>query len=350
MSTRRATFKYTNPSAYNGKAAVYTLEEMAKFPKPTWLIDTLVPNSVMVGLCGPPGVGKSLLAIDWALSVATGQPWAGHAVQKGFALYVAAEGHSGLFSRAQAWLTHRNIPMGRANFGLVKGRLSVRKEGPDTHDEQNEYDTLFTRLKEEINYSPTLVVIDTLARCIDGDENDSLGMTSFLDGAERFIEQYGSTVVVIHHKNAAGTRERGHTAFRGALGAMFFIERHPKQPGLLVLKNEKQRDAREAADLGLAMTEDGDSARLEAAPLPAKAARETGMPKIPDTQSMLSWLGGQEDGATHREWMLGARVPKAMFNRRLHKLTLANEIYKGENGRYHVMPSIEDIAEDGDAE
>lgn len=341
--TRLSDFTLTNPAARDGKAAVYTLAQMMKFPPPTWLIDGLVPHAAMTGLCGPPGVGKSFLALDWALSVATGVSWQGRAVQKGLALYIAAEGHSGLSSRAQAWFLHHGIPMNRALFGLVKGRISVRSE--QEHGDA-EYDVLFDRIENEIGINPTLIVIDTLARCIDGDENDSLGMTSFLDGAERLIERYGASVVVIHHKNAAGTRERGHTAFRGALGALFFLEPVPKQDNLLVLKNEKQRDAQEVADLGLTTIPMGESAILDSAPLPSRTAPTSGLPKLPDTQSMLSWLAGQEEGATHREWMLGARVPKALFNRRLRKLLIANEIYKSEDHRYHSMPSVEDLAED----
>lgn len=346
--SRPASFSLTNPSAFDGKAQVYNLSELLAFPPPTWLIAGLVPNEAMVGLAGPPGVGKSMLALDWALCVATGRPWMGHPVEKGGVLYIAAEGHTGLSVRAKAWLAHHGIHPGRVpKFGLLKGRLSIT--GAAEGAVEDEYDTLFKRIDEEFEWTPRLVIIDTMARCLEGNENENEGMGGFLDGAERLIDAYKSTVLVIHHKNAAGTRERGHGSFRGTLGSLFFFEPVPKSAdGLLVLKNEKQRDAQEAPDLGLKIAKVGESAVLELADLPTRQTRSTGLPQVPDTQSMLAWLAGQTEGATHREWMLGARVPKALFNRRLRKLTQANEIYKEATGRYFTMPSIEDLAEDTD--
>ena len=43
-------------------------------------------------LYGPTGIGKTFLALDWAMSICSGQPWFGQEVRKGQVLYVLAEG------------------------------------------------------------------------------------------------------------------------------------------------------------------------------------------------------------------------------------------------------------------
>mgnify|MGYP001585006805 CR=1 FL=1 len=344
MSSRPSSFLLTNPAAYDGKAVVYTLRQLLGFPPPTWLIQNLVPSEAVTGLAGPPGVGKSMLALDWALCVATGLSWQGHSVDPGFALYIAAEGHSGLSIRAKAWLRREGISAQRARFGLVKGRLAIRGQSMDSNVDNEDYETLFQRIDDEIEECPKLVIIDTLARCIQGDENKNEDMTGFIDGAEQMIDRYKASVLVIHHKNAAGTRERGHTSFRGALGALFFLEAVPRHPHLLALHNEKQRDAAEHSLIGLELKAEGDSALLSPAVLPERKEPGTGLPTPMRKADMLSVLAVAEGGMTFTEWRLASQVPRRTFARRVTQLIKDGEIYKEEN-RYYVVPSVTDLAE-----
>ena len=349
MGSRPSTFALTNPTAYDGKAIVYTLTQLLNFLPPRWLIENVIPSEALIGLAGPPGVGKSTLALDWALCVATGIPWQDRVVEPGFALYIAAEGYTGLSVRARAWLAHRGINASKAKFGLLKGRLAVHSTQEDV--ETSDYDTLFDRIDNEIQVAPKLVIIDTLARCIEGDENASLDMTNFLDGAEQMIERYGSSVLVIHHKNAVGNRERGHTSFRGALGALFFLEYMPRNKDILVLKNEKQRDARECAPLGLKLEDvpGTNSVILVSTVIPNVKERGTGEVKPMRKVDMLTLLASQEDGLTFTEWRLAAGVPRRTFARRVSQLVQDGEIFKseieGRNSRYYVTPSVTDLAE-----
>jgi RecA-family ATPase len=241
-------FTLTNPVMHDGEARIYSLDEMLKFPPPEWLIPGLVPRGGIVGLAGPPGVGKSMLALDWALCVGSGMPWLDRPIQKEFALYIAAEGHSGLQSRAASWLRHHNILPRDISFGLVKGRVQMVKDNLA-------HEAVFTRIEQELEVTPGLVVIDTLARTVAGDENHNEVMDQFMTEAERWVENYGATVLILHHKNAGGTRERGHTSFRGTVSTLFFLDPVPRDKGLLRLSCEKQRDAREADPIGLRMDE-----------------------------------------------------------------------------------------------
>lgn len=346
MSSRPSSFILTNPSAFDGKAVVYTLNQLLNFPPPEWLVENLVPAQALTGLCGAPGIGKSMLALDWALSVATGTPWFDKKVQQGFALYIAAEGHSGLGIRAKAWLDHHGIAPSRAQFGLVKGRLTIKGQADVANPEDiADYDTLFKRIDSEMQQSPTLVVIDTLARCLEGDENQNFDMGSFLNGAERLVEEYDSTVVIIHHKNAIGNRERGHTSFRGTLGSLHFVEKVPKHPDLLMLVNDKQRDAKEHDRIGMKLEGVGMSAVLIPAELPLHTERGKGtIPQVMTKASMLTMLAAAENGYTFSEWRLASQVPRRTFARRVNQLMGDGEIMKDE-GRYYVVPALEDIVE-----
>lgn len=344
---RPSAFVLTNPDAYQGKAAVYSLTEMLNFPPPTWLIEGLVPEGALTALVGESGVGKSMVALDWALCVATGMPWLGvYPVQKGFALYIAAEGYSGLSIRAAAWLEKYEKRADRANFGLVKDRLFVTGVQSSPEDSRTEYETLFDRIEDEMASPPKLVIIDTLARCIEGDENGNEPMGHFINGAEQFIERYGSTVVVLHHKNAVGNRERGHTSFKAALGAMLVLDRVKGTGGFLALKSGKQRDAKELDDIGLKQEAVGASALFVPAELPTKAEKSGTGPTPMRKSDMLAVLGAAEEGYSFSEWRIATGIPRRTFFRRLSQLVKDGEVVKDPgNNRYTVSVSNLDIAE-----
>jgi hypothetical protein len=64
----------------------------------------------------------------------------------------------------------------------------------------------------------SLVFVDTVNRAMGGgDENSSEAMGAFIRNCDRIKQETGATVVVVHHMNALGTKERGHTSLAGAL-------------------------------------------------------------------------------------------------------------------------------------
>jgi hypothetical protein len=69
-----------------------SLKEMEDLPPPQWLIGGLAPADGLVVLYGEPGAGKSFVALDWGLSVATGAPWLGREVKQGEVVYIGRAG------------------------------------------------------------------------------------------------------------------------------------------------------------------------------------------------------------------------------------------------------------------
>lgn len=334
MSSRPSNFPTTDRRAHGGKAQIFRLTEMLTWPPPEWLIEGLIPKGAMSGIYGQPGTGKSLLALDWALCVATGQPWLGRPSAKGYVLYVAAEGHSGQAKRSQAWLAHHGLDARQVgDFGLVKERIVMA-------DASTDYDILFERLRDELERDPDFVIIDTLARTIDGDENESTAMANFLNGAERWINDYGATVLVVHHGNAAGTRERGHTSFKGALGALLKLSRHQKLPDTFVLHTDKQRDAREADDIGLrhCPVEGTESVVFEEADLPLRTSGERAEPKLA-TKAVLKVIGAADRRMTFAELKFATGLDKDSLMNRLRRLRRDGIVDQDKFGRYGLTPT-----------
>lgn len=210
-------------------------------PAPEWLIDGILPEGGFCGIYGPPWTGKSFLAMDMALSVGAGGFWHGHPVQRGFVLYVAAEGGPGIGKRARAWLAHRGVQPSDVEVAWLTEPISVYRDSADM-------DMLMGRIEDEIRRIPRFIVIDTLARCFEGEENETGDMSRFVSGIDRMRHEYGATLLVVHHTRLDGERERGNTAFRGGTDTMMAVSRAGKR-GVITMECTKQKDAEDFADL-----------------------------------------------------------------------------------------------------
>src|SRR5207245_7881259 len=113
--------------------------------------------------------GKSLLALAWAVAIATGQPWLGHASRRGMVLFISAEGGRGLGQRVQAMcaaheLTRKiDLLFVREAVNLLETR-DVKALLADVDAWTDVQGTPATGLPEH----PGLVVVDTMARCMPG--------------------------------------------------------------------------------------------------------------------------------------------------------------------------------------
>ena len=70
-----------------------------------------------------------------------------------------------------------------------------------------------------------VVVVDTYAAATPGaSENSSEDTTTAMVHAQHWRDTLGVTVILVHHTNATGSRERGHTAMRGAVDLHDFYD------------------------------------------------------------------------------------------------------------------------------
>jgi len=211
------------------RSALLTPSQLDSVPPPTWLIErALVADSLAV-LYGKPGVGKSFVALDWALSVATGHPWLNHPVAQGDVLYVAAEGAGGMSARKRAWEKDRGVSARDGIHFLPESVNLLRPEWADA----------LVEVVDELQ--PILIVLDTLARSIaGGDENGPRDMGTFIENVERLRSCTRATVLAVHHTPKDGGSLRGHSSLHGALQTA--IECRTTGTNTFDLYVEKQKD------------------------------------------------------------------------------------------------------------
>src|SRR5205085_2929152 len=129
-------------------------DELDNLPPVEWLIDSEIPKRSLTLLFGLSGAGKSFVALDYALRVAQSAP----------VIYIAAEGVSGYAARVKAWCSHHKLPTGHLYF--LPGTAEIMNS-KGVHD----------LLSEIAEVRPVMVVVDTLARCmVGGDENSAKDM------------------------------------------------------------------------------------------------------------------------------------------------------------------------------
>ena len=201
---------------------------------PHWLLRGMLERDTLALIFGDPGCGKSFLAIDWACRIATGTPWRGHPVKSGPVVYVAGEGRQGFGRRIQAWSEHHGISLAGVPLYQVPS-VAI----PDPTD----LVALFTAIDTGVAAvgRPALIVLDTLARCFGGgDENSTQDMSKFVAACDLIRQRYDCTILVVHHAGHGDkSRARGAIALKAALDAEYRLE---NENGLL-LTATKMKDA-----------------------------------------------------------------------------------------------------------
>lgn len=168
---------------------------------------------------GASGAFKSFYVLDAALRTAQFLPVA----------YVAAEGAGGLGGRVNAWCDYHKTPPG--NLSFICEEINLR--------DSTAVSSLSLALKP---LKPKLVVIDTLARCmVGGDENSARDVGMAVNGCSLLQRTFNTAVTVVHHANKADRGERGSGALRGAADTM--IEVAAGGDGLIRVICSKTKDA-----------------------------------------------------------------------------------------------------------
>lgn len=198
-----------------------------------FLIEDVLPeNSNLIVLYGSPGTFKSFIALDMGLSVAAGVAWQWKHTKKRSVLYSAAEGQTGVLKRVYAWKKHHDIKT-VDNFTLMPLPCLV-----DNNAELEQFIHAI-KIMPEI---PSLVILDTLARSMIGDENSTSDMGKVVHAAGRITEETGAQVLIVHHTGKDESRgPRGAIALLGATDTMFRVCKH-KEKRQAIMKCERQKD------------------------------------------------------------------------------------------------------------
>jgi hypothetical protein len=205
------------------------LSEIFARPRLEYLIQDILLERGTGVLSGDYGAYKSFQALSMGLCVATGMDWHGRKTKRGTVVYIIAEGAYTTADRARAFLIRHQIEPPK-NFHIIETPAQIANAG--------ECATLIAEIAE---IEPALIIIDTLAKCnLGSDENDTGAMGLFTAGMERIAGELDSFVLAIHHNNKNGSL-RGSSALPSNVDTHIVIKPHAQH--LVTIECDKQKGA-----------------------------------------------------------------------------------------------------------
>lgn len=331
------------------------LNELRNMPPVKWLVDGVITKHGFSALYGAPGVGKSFIALDIALSVAYGRAWHDRTVDGGKVLYIAGEGVGGLGKRVKAWETHYglndNVPL-----QVVPKAVQFRDES----DIQELIDTI-----DHFGGGYRLIVIDTVARSMVGMEENSSSETGiFVAACDRIRTHADCALLAIHHSGKDTSRGmRGSNALLGAVDTSLQVKAAGKENVLMHV--EKQKDAEPVPDMQFAFEKvaliSDDSAVIKLTEKTARSDQDIKVTVLNEdhleiynllrqmlTGRVQKWVGKDEFDEAHKVlWAKNGKNAKsvnekaAMTRRSKVRTHLTSYYLNLENDKYTIIRDLD---------
>lgn len=293
----------------SSKLASLWFDQVAIDDGTDYLVKGLLSDPGLSMIYGPSGCGKSFLATDLALAVARGVPWFDRRVRTGGVVYIAAEGQYGFKKRLAAY---RQAYLGEGETAIPFRLVPVPVQVAEGRDKAE-----LIRLIEEgcPDGGPIrLVVIDTLARTITGDENSAEDMSRFVAALTAVQAATSAHVMIVHHcgKNVANGA-RGHSSLLAAVDTAIEITREGEARTATIIK---QKDGCDGDTFGFALKvhdlgDDADGDPVTSCTVePADKVSKSDAPSVtPNQRTMFSILKeAGTGGLTSEDWNTKARA------------------------------------------
>lgn len=195
--------------------ALFTLVSAAaraERPEPVWSIQHVIPEQGVGQVYGDTYTGKSLVALDMALSIGNDSVdnWYAHIINHhGDVVYVLMEGVFDLNLRIAAWL--------EAHPGMTQDRLyTIEEENIDLRSIECCEKILRTIEMAEID--PKLIIIDTQSLAAPGtDENSNTEMNEVFGNLKKLGKAVGAPIYTVHHTGYDTSHTRGASAQKAAV-------------------------------------------------------------------------------------------------------------------------------------
>lgn len=203
---------------------VLEADQMDALPKPTWLIEELVEEFALGQIIGVQKHGKTHFALDLALHVAMGKDFHGHKTKRVRVLYIIAEGSPARFwDRVKAWCIEHEVSRQELQgwFGVLPRKVTI-----DRIDEVADFVAANFRGPQRVG----LVITDTVARNMAGNESEAQDMGAFVAGEDYIRETFGCAALVLHHIGKDTSKGgRGSTALPGAVDVTITVTKGVKR-------------------------------------------------------------------------------------------------------------------------
>jgi len=321
-------------------------------PPARWLVRDVLRRGELACLYGRPCTCKTFVALDIALRVCTGEAWCGHEVERGAVIYIAGEGLYSVAQRTAAWAQQfedreRVDALLQENFTVIGDAVSFL---------DSEFEVLHDLLAG-LPHKPVLIVVDTLARCAaGGDENSAQDMGLFVRACDRLRKLTGATVLLVHHAGKGDPKqERGSSALRGACDAMFATSVADVGERIVKLTCEKQKEGEPFSEKALrlevveiGMEHDGRprfSGRLRLVDRDAQGGLQSDTGNGDDAAVTIQRTLAEcffQDGATGANLLAASKLPKSTFYRRLKQLVddgLVERFMAAGHERHRLLPA-----------
>lgn len=213
----------------------------ARKERPAPLIDGVLPGRVVSVFAGTPGIGKSFVALDWAIHIANGIDWNGFSVQEPrTVVYIVGEGWDSFGDRIEQWEEeHGEEVSDRLVF--LDGSLEHIDMSVNGMEE-------FIRLKAKAEgVNPDLIIFDTFSMLAGvNSENDNAEIAQVFTRAQYLKAEMNTAVMFIHHLSKDGRQIRGASTFLANVDTAIIANRN-KQLDCFYLSTESEEGGKQRA-------------------------------------------------------------------------------------------------------
>ncbi len=205
-----------------------------------YLVKGYLPAECTAWLYGGSGEGKTWVQGDLSARVAAGMSWGDRSTKQGPVVILAGEGLGSVKTRIAAWVQahpgNDDLPLYVSNAGGTIDTLEGMEE--------------VIAAVESVGESPVMIVIDTQARWMAGNESDTRDGGAYVRAVDALKDRFKCCVLTVHHTGKQGGDMRGSSAYRGAADVEMKITSQEKDESKTIcLSVTKMKDGREPPPL-----------------------------------------------------------------------------------------------------
>jgi len=189
-----------------------------------YYVDGLMPVGAVLVVSAPPNTFKTWFALMMSEALSTGKQFLGRYTRKTNVIYLNKENP----------------------VNLLKERLELIGSEYDDNFKFWNYNTnpepprlVNNQSYKKLAAENTVIVIDSLIRFHDSDENSSSEMSQVMN-AVRTLTKEGATVVILHHQGKGESQYRGSSEILAGCDIMYSLN-YDRESKILTLKTEKNR-------------------------------------------------------------------------------------------------------------
>jgi hypothetical protein len=298
-------------------------------PEPKWLIEGLWSDAAVGVLGGEPKCCKSFLALDAALSVASGRPCLrAFAVRRSGPVLVfpAEDPHAVVRRRLEGIAVAASVALRDVPVHVI----TAPKLMLDSPRDQRQLDATVAAVK------PALLVLDPFIRLHSIDENVAAEVAPILGYLREIQRRHGVAIMLVHHarKDARGARPgqalRGSSDLHGWGDSNLYLRR--LSSGLRLSIEHRAAPGRDNVPLELAEHETGPALRVVDS---ADAAPDSAPGRADPAERILEALAHAPEPLSARDLRRRCGMRSAALWESLSALVDRGSVRRTSDGRYH---------------